>query len=232
LFFIVTLVSSRYFIIGFKKLYGFEYRSLVETVSLTLKAPFPAYDGFIDVQAFNELIGIAVDNYHVINMFYFYYMIREWGSAFYRFSIPISMIIATVLFSAVLEVISVEKNIQFVALIGRRGYYRVIVTTAILLSVVYSALISIPLLVYGCQWCPRLWHVEGVISILLLLLFLILHLLEACTYTIARWSSMAGLIVGVILSLIFISPYTLSRLSRCNKGVFGLEPPGFESTLL
>jgi hypothetical protein len=61
-----------------------------------LKAPFPAYDGFIDVQAFNELIGIAVDNYHVINMFYFYYMIREWGSAFYRFSIPISMIIATV----------------------------------------------------------------------------------------------------------------------------------------
>jgi hypothetical protein len=218
LFFIVTLVSSRHFIIGFKKRYGFEYRSLVETVSLTLKAPFPAYDGFIDVQAFNELIGIDVDNYHVINMFYFYYMIREWGSALYRFSIPISMIIATVFSSAVLEVISVEKNIQFVALIGCRGYYRVIVTTAILLSVVYSALISIPLLVYGCQWCPRLWHVEGVISILL---FLILHLLEACTYTIARWSSMAGLIVGVILSLIFISPYTLSRLSRCNKGVLG-----------
>ena len=92
-----------------------------------------------------------------------------------------------------------------------------------MLSAVYSAVISTPPLIYGCTWCPLQWRVLGALSILLL--FTILHLVEALVYVVTRWKSVAGLISGVIFSLLFLfDPSMLVDLTAID-GLSGVKVP-------
>lgn len=224
-------VSSKYFFVDFKKLYGYEYREVVDAISVTLKISLPVVDGLFPMHVFNEVVNTARKNYLGINMVYFYIIANEWGVAFYTFVIPISMLIASIFFSAVLEVANVEKNLQVIALIGHRGYYKAIIVIAVMLSAVYASIISTPLLIYGCPWYQRLWFVKGVLSISLL--FLILHLLEVWVYAITRWNNLAGLMAGLILSLtLLFSPGLLVDLISATRVFFGVKPPDLDMSLL
>lgn len=216
-------LSEKYFMVDYRMLYTYEYYDVIRAVSEALRTIFPVVVGLASDADFGRILSTAVSNYSVLNNVYFYIVILGgWAPSFYQLTIPITMLLASMFFAGALEVANIERNLQIVVLIGHRGYYKAIITMAVLVSTVYSVIISTPLLVYGCAWCPRKWHVLGALSILLL--FMTLHLVEALAYVVTRWRSMASLMSGMIFSLTFLFyPSLLVDFTDAIKGLFGVE---------
>ncbi len=236
LFFIITLVgvvaastssflsiSSKYFLVDFNRFYTFEYSSILNTISVILGKPFPGILGYASSIDFNSIVKVAKGEYSIIDKSYFLIIAGIWGTKFGEFVVPIALVLIGVFFSVFLDVISIEKNLQIVAIIGHRKYYLLLLGSAIVLSLLYTSPLLIPLILYGCPWCAVTWKIYGSMSIFLL--FLTLLLLEAIAYVTSGWNSAAGLLVGIGFSMFFFFvPRYLADVIAASRGFFGAEP--------
>jgi len=236
LFFVITLagavvastvsflnISGKYFLIDFNRFYTFEYSSILNTISVMLGKPFPGILGYVSPIDFNNVVKIAKKEYSIIDKSYFLIIAGIWGSKFGEVVVPMVLMLIGIFFSIFLDTISIEKNLQIVAIIGHRKYYWLILSSAIVLSLLYALPPLIPLILYGCPWCAVTWKVYGSMSIFLL--FLLLLLLEAIAYVVSGWNSAAGLLVGISFSMFFFfAPRYLADVIAASRGFFGMEP--------
>jgi len=216
-------VAGKYLCIAFDDLYtNFEYQPFLNTLSLWLRGPVPAIVGVTSQEVFNAVVEMMKGKYVEADLTFFWAFVGDLSSRFYSMTIPLTLILMSLFYSSILELISVRRVLQIIAVMGFRKYYATIVLVAVAIGLLYTLTASLPVLLYACSRCDMLWKLAGAST--LILLFSAILLLEALTYVLAEWNSAAALVVGIAISIsMIVDPRIIMLFADASRRIFGFN---------
>jgi len=217
--------AGMYLCVPFEDLYrGFEYQQFLNTLSLWLRGPVPAVVGATSREVFNTVIELMKGKYAEADLTFFWAFVGDLSSRFYSMTVSLALILASLFYSSLLELISVRRILQIIAAAGFRRYYAAIASLAAVTGLLYALTASMPALLYACSRCDVLWKLAGAST--LVLLFYAVLLLEALAYVLAEWSSAAALVVGIAVSVFMIAdPEITMFFADASRRIFGFDVP-------
>ncbi len=219
----VNSITSRYYCVGFQDFYSFEYTDVLHTLSLTIKGPLPVISrGYTSHHDFGLLVQEMASKYGLVNKEYAWIILEDVSTTFYSVGLPLIILFASIFYAVALDAISVHRALQVIASIGVRRYYLVITSVALLSSLVYTAVLIIPITFYVCPSCSFSDKFVGSSS--LFLTFSTVLLLEALIYVASAWNAISALLAGITASIVALSyPGLLARIANVSKRLFGIE---------